>query len=739
MADRGRQPQPDLSGPVEQMDFFELLRRLEAGAAASAMAVVPSASRRGSGRRSAWASRLHDVGALEAGRRRRPPQVTVKLLGLLGPEGPLPLHLSRRVLDRLAQRWFSGDVEARPATRPSSTSPTCCSTGRWRSTTAPGPTRTRRCSSSATMRGRVRAMLAAMAGAGADAIAPVKLGQAAALGHQVLGPERLDRIGRGGGRAAGSGGGVRGDLGGDPAAAADPPRRRARDARAGGDARAAQPSRGRAASSSGSGRSGSPASVRCLPGGERLEGAPARDPARPWRDPRRRRPPGAAGREVPGEARRGDARSRRLAGAARRPRRRRPVPARGGRAGGRRPEGGRVSILLTLVEAPNPQAVRQMRLDDGELVIGRSAEADWRLDDPSGWVSRAHCTIAGRGGSVYRHGYLDQRALRRRRGAAARARPAGAACGTGCGSGSATSWCGSSCRPRRRPPRRRAARPQPRSAFDADDFFTKPVEAPPRPVRPRDLPDPFERPASFVPAIDTAPPERRAPPVFDDPFTLDQPTSRHRERPAPADFDWGNAASPPPDPAPADRDFDWASPKDAPEPRRAAAPEDSAGAKRRSRRTTRPAPTGRVRRPSPRGSPRAAAAAARADRRLRRRALRGVPARRRGRPGRCAGRRRGADGGVRARVPDDGRGADAAAEAAGAGEEHGADAADGGRCPRGQSAQVHALGRRRAGEHGRAAVGRLRRRRRGDRRRAARSRRASRRDLARDAGGARGG
>ena len=37
-------------------------------------------------------------------------------------------------------------------------------------------------------------------------------------------------------------------------------------------------------------------------------------------------------------------------------------------------------------------------------------------------------------------------------------------------------------------------------------------------MRPRDLPDPFERPASFVPAIDTAPPERRAPPVFDDPF-----------------------------------------------------------------------------------------------------------------------------------------------------------------------------------------------------------------------------
>ena len=37
-----------------------------------------------------------------------PARVTVANLGLLGPEGPMPLHLTRWVLDRLSQRWFTG-------------------------------------------------------------------------------------------------------------------------------------------------------------------------------------------------------------------------------------------------------------------------------------------------------------------------------------------------------------------------------------------------------------------------------------------------------------------------------------------------------------------------------------------------------------------------------------------------------------------------------------------------------
>ncbi|MEO5757526.1 MAG: FHA domain-containing protein, partial [Mesorhizobium sp.] len=54
-----------------------------------------------------------------------------------------------------------------------------------------------------------------------------------------------------------------------------------------------------------------------------------------------------------------------------------------------------MSLLLTLEQGPRTQAVRQARLDEGELVIGRSAEAGWQIDDPDMFVSRAHCKISG--------------------------------------------------------------------------------------------------------------------------------------------------------------------------------------------------------------------------------------------------------------------------------------------------------------------------------------------------------
>ncbi len=52
-----------------------------------------------------------------------------------------------------------------------------------------------------------------------------------------------------------------------------------------------------------------------------------------------------------------------------------------------------MSLLLTIEHAPHPQPMRQARLDDGELVIGRSAEAGWQIDDPDKFVSREHCRI----------------------------------------------------------------------------------------------------------------------------------------------------------------------------------------------------------------------------------------------------------------------------------------------------------------------------------------------------------
>ena len=192
MADNGRQPQPDLSGrPIEQMDFFELLRTLEGGSGSFGYGGRPEREPARLGQELRMGFATHDVSALRPGSEGVPPRVTVSLLGLLGPEGPLPLHLTRRALDRLAQRWFGGDVEG-------ATSDTtfldfanmlqhramALYYRAWADQHPP-------VQGERDDAGRVRAMLAALSGAGADEIAPVKLGQAAALGHQVLGPERL--------------------------------------------------------------------------------------------------------------------------------------------------------------------------------------------------------------------------------------------------------------------------------------------------------------------------------------------------------------------------------------------------------------------------------------------------------------------------------------------------------------------------------------------------------------------
>ena len=103
----------------------------------------------------------------------------------------MPLHLSRRVLDRLAQRWFAAGVEG-------ATSDTtfldfanllqhrmiALFYRAWADQTP--AVQVERDGG-----GRIRAMLGAMAGADAAALRRAKLDQAAALGHQVLGPERL--------------------------------------------------------------------------------------------------------------------------------------------------------------------------------------------------------------------------------------------------------------------------------------------------------------------------------------------------------------------------------------------------------------------------------------------------------------------------------------------------------------------------------------------------------------------
>ncbi|ESX11098.1 type VI secretion protein [Mesorhizobium sp. LSJC265A00] len=125
-----------------------------------------------------------------------PARVTVNNLGLLGPEGPMPLHLTRWVLDRLSQRWYAG-AEARQTSDTTFVDFVNILQHRmialyYRAWADAHPA----VQVERGVGGRVRSMLEAMAGIGLpgtqDAeLDTVKLRQAASLASQVDGPERL--------------------------------------------------------------------------------------------------------------------------------------------------------------------------------------------------------------------------------------------------------------------------------------------------------------------------------------------------------------------------------------------------------------------------------------------------------------------------------------------------------------------------------------------------------------------
>lgn len=116
MADDDRHPGADLTTDpgdgaapdIAEMDFFELLRQMEtatmrfgraggAGAEPARLAQQP---------RQSFA--VSDLAEFMPGRDKRPPLVAVNVLGLIGPEGPMPLHLTRWIIARQSSRWFAG-------------------------------------------------------------------------------------------------------------------------------------------------------------------------------------------------------------------------------------------------------------------------------------------------------------------------------------------------------------------------------------------------------------------------------------------------------------------------------------------------------------------------------------------------------------------------------------------------------------------------------------------------------
>jgi type VI secretion system protein ImpH len=207
MADNARQSSPDLKPRGHDFgranaafDFFELLRQLENEEQqwfGQKGGPDREPARLGQQMRLGFATQ--DVAEYQALSDGSPARVVIANLGLLGPEGPMPLHLTRWVLDRLSQRWFAG-AEARQTADTTFVDFVNMLQHRmmalfyraWADHT-PAVQVERPVS------GRVRAMLESMGGMGLPgtrnkedpSLDLVKLKQAAALASQVDGPEKL--------------------------------------------------------------------------------------------------------------------------------------------------------------------------------------------------------------------------------------------------------------------------------------------------------------------------------------------------------------------------------------------------------------------------------------------------------------------------------------------------------------------------------------------------------------------
>jgi type VI secretion system protein ImpH len=178
------------------MDAFALLRRLEhasGGRFGAAGRPDREPARLGQAVRLAFATA--DVTAMRPATEKTPAKVTLASIGLLGPEGPMPLHLTRWVLDRLSQRWYAGDASGAIADTTFADFADMLQhrmiAFHYRAWADNRP----EVQAEREAEGRTGALLGALAGLGLPGIddgqAPVRRRHAAALGHQVEGPERL--------------------------------------------------------------------------------------------------------------------------------------------------------------------------------------------------------------------------------------------------------------------------------------------------------------------------------------------------------------------------------------------------------------------------------------------------------------------------------------------------------------------------------------------------------------------
>ena len=115
MADVAGQPRPDLTGDQpapESMDFFELLRRLERDGTRFGRSGGPAREPARLGQRARLSFSTRDVSGFVPGSDTTPAKVDVEVLGLLGPEGAMPLHITRWIMGRMSDRWFTDGSDA---------------------------------------------------------------------------------------------------------------------------------------------------------------------------------------------------------------------------------------------------------------------------------------------------------------------------------------------------------------------------------------------------------------------------------------------------------------------------------------------------------------------------------------------------------------------------------------------------------------------------------------------------
>ncbi len=185
-----------------------------------------------------------------------------------------------------------------------------------------------------------------------------------------------------------------------------------------------------------------------------------------------------------------------------------------------------MSLLLTLEQGPRAQVTRQARLDEGELVIGRSADADWQINDPDMFVSRAHCKITSQQGGYFVTDtsssglFIDDAGSPLGAGNSARLQS-----GMRLRLGDYVVWVdlqtAKTEAPASRPsmPASKPAASRAPVSLGGDDFFSSTTQEEPGRPRPADLPDPFEKPVPG--AFERARGNERSSQAFDDPFSLD--------------------------------------------------------------------------------------------------------------------------------------------------------------------------------------------------------------------------